>query len=238
MPLTLCKSWTETIQTSEFCLPKQSGFSEVSKFPGNPFKSALHGWGPRLLHPVQTCELVAWFQTSQNTDLNESCKLKSPRTTTSNYTKPTYGTSSSKRDFPVPSEQQNPPPVLMENAQFLYQCCQGHLWNTAASKGYFRAGREWGTLLWCIAPVGGGLNKNTLGMSLWFKLILRKQKHLFSLVSLQLHSKNLQLLQTAPFLCTPSISTYLLLLIYGAFCHNRDSNSHASVDRSLFDMRK
>lgn len=60
----------------------------------------------------------------------------------------------------------------------------------------------------------------------------------FSPVPLQLHSKNRNFCRQHLFCAFLAEACTYLLFIYGAFCHNRGSNSHTSVDRSLFDMHK
>lgn len=75
---------------------------QAFEFPGTPFTSALITAERDLFIWCQHHELVAQNQTSHHTGLNESCQLKSPRTTTSIYTKHTYGTDNSKGTPPCP----------------------------------------------------------------------------------------------------------------------------------------
>lgn len=141
------------------------------EFPGTPFTSALITAERDLFIWCQQHELVAQNQTSHHNGLNESCQLKSPRTTTSIYTKHTYGTDSSKGTPPCLWTIKSSP-AYRENALILCQHHQGQLWSALTSEGQLqsRMGLEHAATL----PQN---TAKTPGMSPQFWLMLKRQKH-------------------------------------------------------------
>lgn len=166
---------------------------------------------PDLFIWRQYQKLVARFQTSQNNDLNESCQLKSPRTTTSIYTKPTYGTSSSKGNFPLYplnnktlSQHTGKTPDVSANT--VKDICGTRPLAKATSGQEQKGAACDGALLLSEKD----LTQKHLGCHCGSDWCWECTNTPFQSSCLATAQQKLQLLQTAPFLCTPSISTHLL----------------------------
>lgn len=104
-PSFCAKAGLKPFRLKSFVYQNKVDFQRFQGFQGIHLLQHFMTEEPDLFIQCQHHKLAARFQTPQNTDLDESCQLKSPWTTTSICTKPTYGTRSSKGNFPVPSAQ-------------------------------------------------------------------------------------------------------------------------------------